>query len=104
MKVINGLIKHFDFTVPIDILGIHDCGNLLRNFIVGEVSVEPLHRIDSFFRRLFELGNAILVNAFDQARPSRAFQQIDRGLKGDKLAHLRHVDAVTIRITNLGCC
>ena len=101
VEVVDVLENHLHFAVPLNALRIDHPADFRGNLLIGERLVNRLDAVPALGGGPLELRLAVIVNAVEQRLPARPAVQRDGGGEGDELAELRHVDAVTIRITDL---
>ena len=79
----------------------HHLGNLIGNLLLRKRSVNLFHVIHHLLLQQTLLRLTLPVHLVDQPLHTPLLQQLDRRVKRDKLVHPRHIDPVTIGITNL---
>ena len=71
------------------------------NFLIGKGGIDFLHVIHHLFFRQSYLIFRFPVGGSNHILHIPLFQKLDGSFESDKFAHLRHIDAVIVRITNL---
>ena len=82
-------------------LGLEHPRNLRRNLFIRKRRVNGLDMVHRFLPRQIQLRLAKLVGFLDHIVHSPLLQKRDSRLERNKIAQLGHIDAVTVRITDL---
>ena len=101
MQSLDRLEDNHELALPARLRRVDELGGLGGELALGERLVDPadmvLHRLGGLGR----LGQAGLVDFAQQTLAPLFLAEGDRGLEREELAHLRHVDAIAIRVPDL---
>lgn len=106
---LDGGVKFVDFleeddqlSVPVVHFWADHGGDFFGEGFLIKAVVEPGHVVFHGLRRDMGLFAAILVDLGEQVGLPGVAEQFNRGLEGDELTQLRHVDTVAVGVADLG--